>query len=366
MSGLTLNSSMQILSSIDDCEFRGSTQFANYYRFENSYELALELNEQTTGTLTQISIWLSNIDTIGRFIGPQTHARLFEKWKNRSKYLGNRIFARSLRDSCEAVRLQISNEYLFRLIIDTYRGVIKDTSYIDIPITDNQSTEIETISQETDLNFRIVDYLRSHPNEINKAIDESGRTPLIYAVQSKDFNLVKQLIELGAGLKVQDKNGQTALDYASIQGEEFIQEFKEKVFPKSELVLTNQETNESKNSRKKNYLESVNEVTQSLELTGENLYESDFDERIDETEPPTKLIVSDFLTNAQVVPKTKNKDDLCNQLKKLKISKKLKLVYFGLKSGWSRDQVKVLLGDKYIENNSFLIDLLDKYFENYE
>ena len=128
MSGLTLNSSMQILSSIDDCEFRGSTQFANYYRFENSYELALELNEQTTGTLTQISIWLSNIDTIGRFIGPQTHARLFEKWKNRSKYLGNRIFARSLRDSCEAVRLQISNEYLFRLIIDTYRGVIKDTS----------------------------------------------------------------------------------------------------------------------------------------------------------------------------------------------------------------------------------------------
>ena len=360
MAGLTLNRSIQLLASIDSCEFRGSTPFANYYRFENSCELALELNEQTSGSLTQISIWLSNLETIKRFITPQTHARLFQRGKNRSKYLGNRIFARSLEESCEAVRLQISDEYLFLLIVDTYRGVKNKTSDKDEPIVDDQSTKIES----ADINLKIIEYLRSHPKEINKAIDEQGRTPLIYAIQSKDFNLVNQLIKLGAGLKVQDINGQSALDYIDMQGQKFIEEFREKVFPESPIIYTKQQSEDLKHSQIKIENESKNEGVQSLELTGENLYQSDFDEQIDETRQSTKVNGSDYSYNAPDIYQTVNNNELCNQLNKLKISKKLKLVYFGLKSGWSFDQVKLLVGNKYLRKNSFLVDLLDKYFES--
>lgn len=366
MPGLTLNRSIQLLSSIDDCEFRGSTAFANYYRFENSCELALELNEQNSGSLTQVSIWLSNLDTIKHFIGPKTHGRLFEKWKNRSKYLGNKIFARSLEENCEAVRLQISDEYLFLQIVDTYRGVIKDSSDVGVPVTNNRSTEIKSTSQETDLNLKIVEYLRSHPEEINNPIDDKGRTPLIYALQSKDFNLVKQLIKLGAALKVEDKNGQSALDYIAMQGEEFIQEFREKVFSIPPIINTKQESDSSNDTQEGIELESKNEVQQPLELTGENLYGSDFDDLIDQAEQPTKVTASDTLSDDQHGLQSENNIVLCNRLSKLKISKKLKLVYFGLKSGWSRDQVELLVGNKYLKNNSFLIDLLDEYFKNYE
>ena len=360
MPGLTLNRSVQLLSNIEDCEFRGSTPFANYYRFKNSLELALELNEQTSGSLSQISIWLSNSDSIKHFVGPQTHGRIFEKWKNRSKYLGSKIFARSLEESCEAVRLQIRDEYLFLLIVDTYRGVVTDTSNIDVPITSNRTKDTDNTSENTDINIRIVEYLRSHPEEINKAIDDKGRTPLIYAIQSKDFNLVKQLIQLGARLKVQDVNGQSAIDYVAMQGQEFIQEFREKVFSIPPIINTKQQSDNSNDSQTKIELKSESETQQPLELTGENLYGSDFDEQINETAQPIKVEATD-----QDVYQTEINNDLCYRLNKLKISKKLKLVYFGLKSGWSRDQVELLVGNKYLENNSFLIDLLDKYFENY-
>ena len=366
MAGLTLNRSIQLLSSIDNCEFRGSTPFANYYRFENSYELALELNEQTFGSLSQVSIWLSNLETIKRFISHQTHARLFEKGKNRSKYLGNRIFARSLEENCEAVRLQISDEHLFLLIVDTYRGIINDTSNDDVPIAGNQSTETESASHETDLNHRIVEYLRSHPKEINKSIDEQGRTPLIYAIQSKDFNLVRQLIKLGAGLKVQDINGRSALDYVDMQGQEFIEEFREKVFPNSPIINTKNQSEDLNDSRLKIEDESENEKEglQSVELTGENLYDSDFYEQIVESGQSTAVGCTDSLSDALDVSQTISNNELCNQLNKLKIPKKLKLVYFGLKSGWSIDQVRLLVGNKYLRKNSFLVDLLNKYFES--
>ena len=363
MAGLTLNRSIQLLSSIDDCEFRGSTPFANYYRFKNSYELALELNEQTFGSLTHISIWLSKLETIKRFITHQTHARLFEKGKNRSKYLGNRIFARSLEESCEAVRLQINDEYLFLLIVDTYRGAINDITDNDVPVAADQSTEIESASHEADLNLRIVEYLRSHPKEINKAIDEQGRTPLIYAIQSKDFNLIKQLIKLGAGLKVQDTNGRSALDYIDMQGQEFIEEFREEVFPKSPIINTKKQSEDLNDSKLKIEDESENEGLQSLELTGENLYDSDFEEQIDEDGHSAEVDCYDSVSDTPDLSQTVKNNELCNQLNKLKISKKLKLVYFGLKSGWSLDQVKLLVGNKYLRKNSFLINLLDKYFE---
>ncbi len=363
MVGLSLSRSIQLLSSIDGCEFRGSTPFANYYRFENSYELALELNEQTSGSLTQISIWLSNVESIKRFISPLTHGRLFEKGKNRSKYLGNRIFARSLGESCEAVRLQITDEYLFLQIVETYRVAINDTSNINIPITDDRSIEIESSYQETDLNRRIVEYLRSHPKEINKAIDQQGRTPLIYAIQSKDFNLIKELIKLGAGLKVQDTNGQSALDYVAMQGEEFIQEFREKVFLEPTKINTKEQSDDLNDHQIEIGYESKNKDLQPLELMGENLYESDFEEQIDETEQSASVEDSDSLSESLDISQTENDNDLCKQLNKLKISKKLKLVYFGLKSGWSLEQVQLLVGSKFLRNNSFLIDLLDKYFE---
>ena len=52
-----------------------------------------------------------------------------------------------------------------------------------------------------------------------------GMTPLLHASKNGNFDLVKLLVERGAGINARDKNGNTALSYAQINGNELISGF---------------------------------------------------------------------------------------------------------------------------------------------
>jgi len=45
--------------------------------------------------------------------------------------------------------------------------------------------------------------------------DADGKTPLHIAVMHNNFDIVKQLLDAGANIKIEDKQGQTALSYVS-------------------------------------------------------------------------------------------------------------------------------------------------------
>lgn len=52
-------------------------------------------------------------------------------------------------------------------------------------------------------------------SDVNKAYDESGVNPLIYAVKDDNEELVSKLLKAGADVSVRDASGKAALDYAN-------------------------------------------------------------------------------------------------------------------------------------------------------
>ncbi|MFT5779249.1 MAG: ankyrin repeat protein [Crocinitomicaceae bacterium] len=113
--------------------------------------------------------------------------------------------------------LSALNEHGFSpLILATYRNEIKCVNFLL-----SKNVDANYISQEgTALhaacyigNLEIATQLIEHGSDVNLS-GGRGASPLIYAVQSKNEELVMLLLEHGADLKVIDESTRTAYDYA--------------------------------------------------------------------------------------------------------------------------------------------------------
>ena len=89
----------------------------------------------------------------------------------------------------------------------------------------NERDENGTPALNTAVRFRrnqLIDFLLRSGAEINAADKSSGRTALKLAVEIKDIETVKQLIEAGANLEMTDTWGNTPLMTARNKGLEEI------------------------------------------------------------------------------------------------------------------------------------------------
>ena len=94
-------------------------------------------------------------------------------------------------------------------------------------------------------------------------------------------------------------------------------------------------------------------------MTGEDLYDFSIDDDEELLDQDSAGNNNHKDSGNNLMP---NEVYLPEKLQKIKVSKKLKLVYFGLKTGWSIQQVEFLVGKKWLSKNLFSISVLDKYF----